>query len=118
MPQAGEHQNTCIPALQRDLDSLRIEIDAEITLIKPSIDAIQEEIAESITAIEANQLVLKETNSAKGKTKSMETLVRPLYISCPLKNSNSLFNPPWIYIDKILGLGTATHRSRHERSKS
>lgn len=76
MLQAGEHQNTCIPALQRDLDSLRIEIDTEVTLVKPSIDAIQEKIAESITAIQANQLVLKEANAAKGKTKSMETLVR------------------------------------------
>lgn len=85
MPQAGEHQNTCIPALQRDLDSLRIEIDTEIALVKPSIDAIREKIVESIAAIEANQLVLKETNSAKGKTKSMETLVRPFILTAPKK---------------------------------
>lgn len=76
MLQTGEYQNTCIPSLQRDLDSLRIEIDTEVTLVKPSMDAIQEKIAESITAIQANQLVLKEANAAKGKTKSMETLVR------------------------------------------
>lgn len=100
MPQAGEHQNTCIPALQRDLDSLRIEIDAEVTLIKPSIDAIQEKIAESITAIEANQLVLKETNSAKGKTKSMETLVCPIYINRPSKSNDSLLIRPSVNLHR------------------
>lgn len=80
MPQTGEHQNTYIPALQRDVDSLRIEITTEVTGVRPSIDVIQEKIAESMTAIEANQLVLKEARVAKEKANSLETLVyAPLY---------------------------------------